>query len=233
MYTLAICDDDEHTLLTIRKEIESMPYDFSISSYTSPCQLLDDFKDSPTNIVCLDIEMKELSGFKLATKLKAIYRDVLIVFITQHDGLVMKSINYRPIGFIRKNDYSKLHETFTFVISELELLHNICSLSYDNLNHSLKEKDIICFKKQGNDLHIYTKKAKIEIRKSLKQLESILNPKLFIKVNKSTIINIRQVRTIDKTNRTILLKNNDTIVYGRTYTKNIHSFYMDNILKTI
>lgn len=231
MYKLAICDDDICSLTTIKKEIEALPYDFTISCYTSPLQLLEDFKKNPTNIVCLDIEMEELSGFDLATKLKNIYHDVLIVFITQHSGLVMKSINYRPIGFIRKGEYSKLNETFTFVMSELQILHNICSLSYDNLSYNLKEKDIIYFKKQGNILHIYTKKGEIQIRKSLKQIEGILNPKLFIKINKSTIVNIRQIHTIDKTNRTILLNNHDTIVYGRTYKDELHHFYANNILK--
>lgn len=233
MYKLAILDDIDYDCHIIEKEIKKLPYQMNISTYTSPLQLLKDFEVSPFNIVCLDIEMPEMSGFELAGKLKSIYRDVLIIFITSHDGLIINSINYRPIGFISKNDLTEIPKTFQFVMKELDLLHTICTYTQDNITHNIQQPNILYFEKRGNDLFIYTTDKRYKLRKSLKDIENALNPKLFIKTNKSMIVNIRQIRSIDKTNRLITLTNNEKMPFSRTYKNDLIEAYREMIIHKI
>ena len=230
MYKLAILDDVDYECHIIEKEIRNLPYQMNIVTYTSPLQLHKDFEISHFDIVCLDIEMPEMSGFDLAEKLKSIYRDVLIIFITSHDSLLINSINYRPIGFISKNDFTNLEKTFEFVMKELYLSHTIFTHTQDNITHNIQQPNILYFQKKGNDLFIYTTDKQYKLRKSLKDIETSLNPKAFVKINKSTLINIRQVRNIDKTNHFITLTNNKIIPFSRIYKNDLIVAYRETII---
>lgn len=64
----------------------------------------------PYDIVLLDIQMGEVSGFMLAEELYKITGGENIIFVSSMENLVFESIHFRPFRFVRK---SHLEEELT------------------------------------------------------------------------------------------------------------------------
>ena len=75
--------------------------------------------DNPVDLAFLDIEMPGVNGIELALRLRSIRKDILIVFITAHDGYVWQ---FNQIGgdYFLLKPYSK--DTLEMAMEKIRLL---------------------------------------------------------------------------------------------------------------
>lgn len=92
MIKIAVCDDNEKMLdilnQTIVQEFQKYTNDFSAKSYVNGNLLLDDNNNTPFDVLFLDIDMPQISGFEIAKKLRDEFKQCFIIFITNHSELV-------------------------------------------------------------------------------------------------------------------------------------------------
>lgn len=122
MLKIAVCDDDETMLGFLTDKISEIynqnSIEFVIRPFLSGKFFLNSHKEYPFDVVFLDIDMPEISGFDIAEQVNNI-SETLIVFVTSHDELVYSSIKFRPFRFIRKTYIeAELGETLTAVNTE-------------------------------------------------------------------------------------------------------------------
>ncbi len=87
----------------------------------------------------------------------------------------------------------------------------------------ISKDDIELIKSERNYSRIFCEARNYIVRKSLNTLEERLGFEKFMRVNRSTIVNIDQIEQMKKADNdyVIVLKNNKIVNWGRRYRENL------------
>ncbi len=86
------------------------------------------------------------------------------------------------------------------------------------------KKDIDIVRAERNYVRIFCDKKCYVLRKTLRSIEEKLDPELFLRINRSTIVNvekINQLKEIENNNYCVVLSNNEILPWGRRYRRNL------------
>lgn len=104
--------------------------------------------------------------------------------------------------------------------THIELFDNKFYAKKDNESCFINASEVLYFEAVDNRTFLYTQEAVLEIRQRLYELEDTLSEKDFIRISKSIIVNINQIRSLKpELNRTILatLCNGERLSISRKY----------------
>lgn len=104
----------------------------------------------------------------------------------------------------------------------IELFDKRLSVKKDGKIYFVNSWDVLYFETVDNRTFLYTEKDVMEIRTRLYELEFILSDKDFIRISKSTIVNINKIVCLrPEINRTIeaTMCNGEKIIISRKYVK--------------
>lgn len=203
MIRAAICDD-ESTMLDylcehISKEFKQQNADVQIDKFISGKDFLCSHKSKPYDVVFLDIDMPEISGFDVAEKIS---EKALIIFVTTHDELVFSSLKFQPFRFIRKTYLdNEIEETIKAISTKI-----LKRKAEQRIKFQTREKEVYIFAHDieyievyDHWLRVYTNEKKtIECYGSLSDFENVLAPVGFIRTYKSYLVNFKYINSVQK-----------------------------------
>lgn len=208
--------DDERLARVEMKLMMSKFIDFTLvgeaSNATSAEMLINTLHP---DLIFLDIQMPERSGFDLLAALPQVPE---VIFTTAFDHYAVKAFDLNAVDYLVK---PVRHERLVKAIEKVNAKFN------SGLNNShlfIKEGEKIHFitisaihviQSIGNYARIHFDVQKVFFKRSLNQLEKILDPCLFFRINRSIIINRRFIQKIEKlpNGRLILtLKNEENYI---------------------
>jgi len=177
------------------------------------------------DIVFLDIELQDGTGFDLLERAGKIESE--IIFVTGNQNYAIKAFNFSAIGYLLKPiDPDLLVAAVTKVNSKIESFINervdLLMNSYQKQEFTkialpnqdsieiVNTKDILYCEASDNYTYVYTKSdiKKVMISKNIGQLEKLL-PNSFFRVHKSFIVNLQLVKRFLKTDGGELVLEND------------------------
>jgi two-component system LytT family response regulator len=174
-------------------------------------------------VVFLDISMPDKNGFELLNMLQVI---PLIVFVTAHEHFALRAIKASAVDFLLKpvdvNELIKVEaklenillrktsgigESYNSIVSNLVgMLYNqseIKKLTLHDLDgYKTVDIDKILYL-EGDDNYtsfFIHNNGKHVVSKTLKGYEDLLNDMGFVRIHKSTIINMRHLKKVQKDN---------------------------------
>lgn len=104
MINIAICDDEQTSLNSIKKLVAdffcSQNIKINISLFSSGEELLSSDKD--IDILFLDIQMKQLNGIETAKKIRNKSYKCFLIFITVLKEMVFQSFEVQPFDYMLK-----------------------------------------------------------------------------------------------------------------------------------
>ena len=201
----AICDDEpavlDYLYEHILKEFKRQGADIHIDKFTSGKVFLNAHKAEPFDVVFLDIDMPEISGFDIAEKISDNKR-TLIIFVTTHDELVFSSLKFQPFRFIRKSffedELSEVLDAVTGVLSK-RIAGRKFKLQTKSHDVYVDIEQIVYIEIYGHWLHVHTNDNEIlECYGILSDYESQLEPFDFVRTYKSYLVNCRYIRSVEK-----------------------------------
>jgi two-component system LytT family response regulator len=160
-------------------------------------------------LVFLDIEMPQGSGFELLKKFDSI--QFKTIFVTAHQHYAIKAIKFSAFDYLLKPiDVDELVEAVQRV-TEMEsklnanrhhsLLENVESNKIGKIAVNVKDgltfikvSDIIRLQADGSYTHIFTTNEKFTATRNIKEFEEILHTKDFFRTHNSHIINLHHVK---------------------------------------
>lgn len=209
-----IVDDELSAIKSLKWEIENFCENVEISdSFTSPLEAISAINYLKPDCVFLDIEMPEMDGFQLLTKL--VYRDFDLIITTAYDNYAIRAFKESAIDYLLKpidtddliNSISKIRKNKENSLLGKELQKVLGTFSINNSASKIALpltgkivyfdlEEIIYCKADGNYTEIYLKGNKREIlSKKIKNVEELINNNNnFFRVHNSFLVNIQHIR---------------------------------------
>ena len=175
-------------------------------------------REAGPDLVFLDIQMPEMDGFQVLSKVGANEMPVTI-FVTAHDRYALRAFDANAIDYLLKpvgkerferalarakqriagglnsNDVHRL-------ISSLERLTTAqtypdrLAIPKNGRVIFVATKDIDWIQAEGNYVRLHIGNREHEFRETLAGLEGKLNPTEFLRIHRSTIVNVRCIKEI-------------------------------------
>lgn len=105
--------------------------DFSISTFSSPEQLLVDIHSF--DLLIIDVEINQYNGISICNQIRKFNTDIIIMFISSYTTYVFNSFTVSPFSYILKKDLN------TKGISEIDR----CLQFYMNNNKIIKSRHLV------------------------------------------------------------------------------------------
>jgi two-component system LytT family response regulator len=195
----------KHKLLKIRPDIQI------IATCNNDLEAINAIETLKPDLVFMDIEMPNQSGFDIVAKFKN--PDFFVIFATAHEEFILKALRAHAIDYLLKpideeelsNALAKVQDLLnqkampTDSVAQLMdyFKHSKAKLQIPTMDgtHFIPYEDVIRIEADGSYSHIYSKnRKKITTSKALCEFDFLDNGRNeFIKVHKSNIININMV----------------------------------------
>jgi len=207
-----IVDDELNAIKLLKITLEKFCPDVEILNSTqSPLEALKIIDNSKFDILFLDIQMPELTGFQMLKRINNIDFDV--IFTTAYDQYAIEAFKINASNYLLKPvDVNDLRNAIDRIKKQkkseenllVEMLNNINSKNeFDEYRISvpfnkgiefLNIKDIIYCRAENNYTHIYlTDGTKRLIAKTLKTIEIKLPQQIFYRAHNSYIVNLKHI----------------------------------------
>lgn len=232
--------DDEPLARELLKEFLEQHADLNLigecSKGTEAVEKIDELKP---DLIFLDVQMPGMNGFDV---LDEIEHDPFVIFTTAYDQYAIRAFEKNAVDYLLKPvDQERFKLAVERAITRMnteqnnvgELLRNMKTenrTSYDSHIFVQKSEKLINLpvdeiehlEASGDYTILTTKNDQFVSSSGIGKLEEILNPDMFIRVHRSTIININSLKEIEKHfngGMVVKMNNGKSFPVSRTYAK--------------
>ena len=216
MVRAIIIDDEPNSIDTLKWKIENFCPQLTITeTFSDPVQALDHLRNNEVDLVFLDIEMPNLSGFDVLEALGEISFDV--IFTTAYDRFAVTAFELNAVDYLLKPfsrdrflaSVERLREQFETAPNHPDSGDQLRNLLSPQVRRSrlfvrsrgrvtpLLVDDIIRLEAQDDYVMIHTADARHLVRVTLKDMLEQLDPGRFIQIHRSHVANLDFVRVIE------------------------------------
>ncbi len=239
MKKVILVDDEQAGRQLIREYLEEYPDLVVLAEINNGVDAVKEINRFKPDLVFLDIQMPGMTGFEVLTHLEEIPK---IIFSTAYDKYALKAFEVHAVDYLLK-PYTR--ERFAMAINKLKednkpveaLTESLLmgSKSYPErvlVQHNKKlitvaAEDIQWIEAYGDYSKLHVGKEAYLSNFGISSLEKKLDPKQFVRVHRSSLINLNAVKELHKYGKSydVTMQNGDVVRVSRGY--------MDNIKKLI
>ena len=202
------------------------------------------------DLVILDIQMPELDGFELIDAIGVDQMPVTI-FVTAYDQYAIQAFDKNALDYVLKPiNPSRLMQALDKAVLNIKTKQHLDSKNhFNNLLQDIavarkymgkiviRTSGKICFinvseidwiESEGNYINIHTNSETHLLRETMKNIESKLDPALFIRIHRSRIVNIEKIKELHRG-----ANNNFIVVLKDGSHMNMSNRYWDKFNKII
>ncbi len=225
---IAICDDNEndafYAIDIIRETTKELhiPADVDYYSTASEVEFKLLKKKEPLDILILDIDMPEITGLQLASKLRSKGVDIIIIFLSAHEDFVFRAIEFQPFRYIRKIRLEK--EMPIAIRSAIRVINankdEQVILNTDNGEKKVMLSEIMYYEIDKRKIIVHLKNGVIlTLNKTIAEMQKHINSEKFIMIHRGCVVNVDHVDNIN--DFTITLDNKEVLIVSRTRYKDV------------
>jgi two-component system, LytTR family, response regulator len=214
-----IIDDEEHARLRIRKLLEAHPEINVVREIASGAEAVEAIESEHPELIFLDIHLPDFDGFHV---LQSLTRPPCVIFTTCFDQYALRAFDAAGIDYLLKPVEPPQLER---AVGKFELIRNapesdafgrrVASLLRSWQIHPPKQymervavplgerilligvREISHFFAKDKYVFLHTTTGKEYIvSNTIAELEELLDPTVFVRVHRSTLVNVKQIREI-------------------------------------
>lgn len=200
-----IVDDERLARIKLRSMLAGFPEIQIIAEADSVSEAIKAVEKTNPEIIFLDIQMPKQNGFDL---LEQIETNAKIIFVTAYDEYATRAFEVNALDYLLKPvNPKRLKQTIERFSTESPNPANDVKLKYDDVlfvNFGrraafIKVSEIKCILAANVYSEIYAEdNKKALLHQSLIEWESRLPEKQFVRIHRSTIINLESIERIEK-----------------------------------
>jgi len=241
MKKVAIIDDEAPARSLLKQYLQGYPYLAIVGEANNGVSAVELIKTHNPDIVFLDVQMPGMSGFEV---LKSLVPPIpKIIFSTAYDQYALEAFEVNAIDYLLK-PYTKarFERAVNKILAseeenalQLKRLTESLQLStqkptkilvpYKNKYISLDLNEVVWIEAQRDYARLITMDKSYLSNFNIGQIEKKLNNQLFIRVHRSSIININFIEEISKypSSYDVKMKNGDVVRVSRSYLDSIRA----------
>lgn len=226
---IVFCDDDEEFLKyfidKVMEIFQQMNVYVTIETFSSGEVMLNRIMNDTADVVFLDIDMPDMSGFETALKLENLPGNPKVIFVTCMDHLVYDSFTYHPFWFLRKADLNRLSEVVKKLIHHFKTEKYLFYFEIGGQKIHIPVDKIIYFESRNHDVAVSTESGTWKYREKIGNIEKKLEGYQFIRCHHGFLVNCRHVALIGR--GMLHLQNSHVIPISRSRQKETEKKYME------
>lgn len=216
MINAIIIDDERHCIRRLEKLLDNDRNTRLLGSYTTFDTGILGIRELRPDLVFLDIQIHEKTGFDLLNELDEVSFEV--IFVTAFDTYAVRAFRFSAVDYLLKpideddlntalekveeklmgRDFERKMENLLGNINRKDVDKKISIPTFDGLEF-IQVSDIIRCQADVNYTHVYLKdQGKITVSKTLKSFEELLSECNFFRVHNSHLINLDYIQKFTK-----------------------------------
>jgi len=244
-----IVDDEPHARLRVLKLVEKYPELLVIGEARNGREAIDLILKSTPDVIFLDIQMPDMNGFDVITKIEQLEHKPIVIFTTAYDEYALKAFDVHALDYILKPfDADRFDEAVSLIKKKkaveqkwfskdlAEYYQQLKDEKEDEFFISVQERskvvtiyaeEIIRINSEGNYSEIISAHKKLLYRSTLSDLIEQLSRYSFLRVHRKSIINTKCITKVTyKGNNEyeFLMSDGNIIRSGRSYKKLIDTY---------
>lgn len=214
-----IIDDEPMPAKDLAYMIQKHCYEItSVKICNSVQDAIDGIKMNHFDLIFLDIEMPEMSGFDFLTHAK-LPNETKIIITTAYEQYAVKAFDVNAVHYLLKpvteaalvKGVRKVIRTIQMDTSP-QIENEVISIFDENEHNIIALEDIIRIEASGNYTTFHLLDKKLLSSKSIGYYEDKLSSRLFFRPHRSHLINLKNVQKLSKGKAgVIVLSNGDTV----------------------
>jgi two-component system, LytTR family, response regulator len=232
MITCIIIDDEPHAVEQLTRHVQQTPGLQLLFSTTRPAYGLQQMRSTPADLVFLDVQMPELTGFDF---IKAAPGQPQFILCTAYREYAVDGFNHNVVDYLLKPvSYARFMVATQKAMDRIAARPVLENTGFIFIKGDAKHRQvkidleaIECAEALGGYVHLYlTGKKKQLTAQSLKELEQQLPAPQFMRIHNSYIVAVKQIDHIDANE--IKLYNGKTITIGASYKAAVQQLIKKN-----
>ena len=252
-----VVDDEPLARRGIRQQLQSAPDIEIVGEAGNGQQAIAAIEKQKPDLVFLDVQMPIFDGFQVIEKI-GVSNLPEIVFVTAFDEHAIRAFEINALDYllkpidperfekclerVRERMKNSKDEKFDEKLSSLlQCLKRVESNTEKNFLERVVIKDagriffvgadeIIWISSEGNYVKLHTKSKAYLLRETMDGLENKLNPRDFLRLRRSTIVRIEQIKELHPLFNgefAVILKDGTKLASSRRYRQNLNSLLKD------
>ncbi len=238
-----IVDDEKLARDLLMEFLEPYPEIEVLAQCSKGTEAVEKIEELKPNLIFLDVQMPGMDGFDV---LEALEHKPYVIFTTAYDQYAIKAFDSNAIDYLLKPlDEDRFNLAIKRATERIkteesnfdELLENLKAADPDGVKYSthlfvqksekllnIEVNDIMHLEASGDYTILTTKSDQFLSSSGIGKLEEKLDPEKFIRIHRSTIINLNYLKEIEKHfNGGLIVKmeNGKSFPVSRTYAKQI------------
>ncbi|WP_298760483.1 LytTR family DNA-binding domain-containing protein [uncultured Psychroserpens sp.] len=232
-----LVEDEGAALRRLQKFAVKHPLLEVVGTADSGKKALKIINDCSSDLILLDIELKDMTAFEVLTQLKN-KLEAQIIFITAYNQYAVEAFDIAATDYLLKpydeNRFNKAIERAYHNKEKTNIQSLLNVLVNQNYTHNTFKFEII----EGSSVHYFlpeniiwieadgyyslihkVDETSVLVRKTLKEIEQIVSSKEFVRINRSSIINTSYIvkETINIAQQFVYLKGNIKLKKSNKY----------------
>lgn len=212
-----VVDDEPLAISLLESYVQKVPFLELVFSTENPIDALEFIQNNESDLVFLDIQMPELTGINFMKILGDKQKYILTTAYSEYalEGYEHNIVDYllKPISFERfYKSALKSQERFSATESK-EDSHFFVKSS--GQQHRINFEDILYVESIKDYVNIKTSEQEYIVLDTLKSMEQQLPENSFVRIHKSFIINLNQIKSFDS--KKVILFSDQEIPIGESY----------------
>jgi DNA-binding LytR/AlgR family response regulator len=207
MLNCIIVDDDEGATRLIKECVMRTGFFNLAATCNGVAKAIQIMKEQVIDIILLDVEMPEINGIEFLKNFNPLPQ---VILISSSKEYAFEAFNYNVTDYLLKPiEYPKflkaavkakeLFEMGTAPISKVEAIF----VKEESRLIQINTKDINWIEALADYVLIYTGAKRFTVHSTMKAIENKLNAKEFVRIHRSYIVRIDQIKTIENHNLVI------------------------------
>lgn len=232
-----VIDDEQHAIDLLVDYIAEIPSLNLYKTFTSPILALDTIKaEDDIDIIWLDIDMPGMSGIELAKSLRSKTRK--LVFTTAHSQYALEAFDVKADSYLLKPINLSRFVSVVVDLTERIMDSPLPASKFFYVKGDEKGKlirikmdEVVLIEGLKNYVIIYTEDEKLTTYLTMLEIESaLLEDRRFMRIHKSFIINIDEIKKIS--GNTVYMTNDVEITLGLHYKDKFYDYLNENTLRS-
>ncbi len=235
-----LVDDEPLAREKLRGFLESEPDFEVIAECRDGAEALSTIESEKPDLVFLDVQMPELDGFEVLDRLGREHLPT-VIFVTAYDQYALRAFEVHAVDYLLKpfdrerfrsalarareqQKAAENREKLRALLDERAKYPDRMEVKTSGRVVLLRVEEIDWIDAAGNYVKIHAGGESLTMRETMGRIEQRLDPRLFMRIHRSTIVNIERIRELQQQfhgDYLVVLKNGQRLTLSRSYRDRI------------